>query len=96
MINHWTFRCKDVSALVSQGLDTRLPLTKRIGIRFHLMMCHLCREYKRQLTLIHRVLKRLDPPEVETTDLVPLPEGVKNRILEQMPPEAETPSPRNS
>jgi hypothetical protein len=66
-----------------------------MGIRFHLMMCHLCREYQQQLTLIHRVLKRIDPPEESTADLVPLPEGVKNRILEQMPPEAETSPPGN-
>ncbi len=89
MINHWMFRCKDVSTLVSQSMDTRLPLGKRMGIRFHLMMCHLCREYKRQLQLISRAMRRMDPPmedERPATMIIPLPDHIKQQIKNAMPP----------
>ncbi|MCG8632859.1 MAG: hypothetical protein MI863_03475 [Desulfobacterales bacterium] len=88
MINHWMFRCKDVSALVSQSMDTSLPLGKRMGIRFHLMMCHMCREYKKQLHLISRAMRRLDPPldnDIPDKMIIPLPDHVKQQIKNHMP-----------
>ncbi len=89
-LDHWMFRCKDVSVLVSQSMDTHLPLSKRMGIRFHLMMCNLCREYKRQLTLISRALKKIDLPvddEIPDTGIViPLPESVKSQIKKKIAP----------
>ncbi len=90
MINHWMFRCKDVSALVSRSMDTRLPLSKRMGIRFHLMMCRMCREYKNQLFLISRAMKRmdlsLDGDVPDTTLFIPLPNHIKQEIKNAMSP----------
>ncbi len=40
--------CKEVSTLVSESLDHPLPLRQRMGVQFHLMMCSLCRTYKKQ------------------------------------------------
>jgi hypothetical protein len=66
-------------------MDTRLPLRKRIGIRFHLMMCRMCREYKKQLLLISRAMRRLDQPEdVPKTMIIPLPDHVKQQIKNHM------------
>ena len=93
MINHWAFNCRDVSILVSRGLDTRLSLSQRIGVRFHLTICRVCREHKRQLDLIHRALRRLAAPGNETAVRVPLPESTKRRILNQMPAAEDEPAP---
>ena len=55
---HWIMSCKQISMLISQSLDTPLPLTRRMGIRLHLMMCIFCRRYNRHLHLIHSLLVR--------------------------------------
>lgn len=84
MMNHWTFRCRDVSEMISRSMDTRLPLGKRIGIRFHLMMCRLCRRYQQQLALISDALssvdKALEAEEPDSFFIVPLPDDVKKDI----------------
>jgi hypothetical protein len=90
MINHWMFKCKDVSALVSRSMDTTLPLHQRMGIHFHLMMCHMCREYKKQLDLISRAMRRMDPPvynDVPENTIIPLPDDIKQQIKSVMPPQ---------
>ena len=44
--------CKDVTRLISESMDTSLPIGKRIGMRLHLLMCKFCSRYERQLLLI--------------------------------------------
>ncbi len=72
MIKHWVFNCKDVSSLISRSLDQKLPLSTSLGIKFHLMMCKLCRRYEKQLLIIHAALKE----EI----IVPLPKPTKEKI----------------
>ncbi len=66
MINHWVFRCKDITALISQSMDAELPFKIRLGIRFHLMMCRLCLRYKKQLELVAAALAEFDTDTHET------------------------------
>ncbi len=54
-MNHWMFNCKEVTYLVSESLDRRLPFFKRIGIRIHLLMCKFCSRFRRQLLLLKEV-----------------------------------------
>ena len=96
MINHWIFRCKDISALVSRSMDEKLPLHQRLGIKFHLMMCHLCRKYKNQLTLLGAALKSIDPVSMKPFDInlyktaphknliIPLPDSIKKEIQKRL------------
>ena len=51
--------CKQVSELVSQSLDRRLSLRERLGVRMHLLMCDMCRRYRRQLLFLSRASRRL-------------------------------------
>ena len=51
--------CKDVTRLISESMDTSLPLGERIGVRIHLLICRFCARYKRQLLLIRETLRRL-------------------------------------
>ena len=55
-MRHWVFSCKQITALISLSMDTKLPMYKRMGIRFHLMMCVLCRRYQKQLLFIRSIL----------------------------------------
>lgn len=55
--------CKDISALISQSMDSRLPLRKRLAIRMHVAMCSLCRRYEKQLRMIRRGLHYYANPD---------------------------------
>jgi predicted anti-sigma-YlaC factor YlaD len=70
-MNNWMMKCEEVSKLVSQSLDRKLPLHQRIGIRLHLMMCKLCTQNYRQLLdlrqTFHLFMKetdKIEPPEI--------------------------------
>jgi len=80
MINHWTFRCKDVSDLISRSMDEKLPLKIRMGIKFHLMMCHLCLNYKNQLNLIRKAVLKLDDDKSIGNEITPLPDQARQKI----------------
>jgi hypothetical protein len=80
MINHWTFRCKDVSDLISRSMDEKLPLKIRMGIKFHLMMCHLCLNYKNQLNLIRKAISKLENSQESDNAITRLPDQARQKI----------------
>ena len=41
--------CREVSRLVSESMDRDLPLMRRMGLRFHFMMCKYCVTFSRQI-----------------------------------------------
>lgn len=47
-----------MARLLSESLDRTLPLHVRIRMYLHLRMCVLCTQYKRQLELLRRVLRK--------------------------------------
>jgi len=51
--------CRDVTQLISESMDTSLPIGKRLGVRFHLLMCKFCARYERQLLLIRETVRRI-------------------------------------
>lgn len=53
------FSCKDATKLLSESMDRKLPLGKRIGVRLHLIFCKWCARYERQLLLIRETVGRL-------------------------------------
>lgn len=55
--------CRDVSQMVSDAMDRRLPLRKRLGIRLHVSMCALCRRYEKQLLLLREGTRRYADPD---------------------------------
>jgi hypothetical protein len=50
--------CRDVTQLISESMDTSLPIGKRLGVRVHLLMCKFCARYERQLLLIRETVRR--------------------------------------
>ena len=52
--------CKEVSHLVSQGLDRRLGFGERLGLRVHLAICDGCANFKRQMEFLRRAMRKLE------------------------------------
>ncbi len=84
MMNHWMFKCKDVSHLISRSMDQKLPLRIRLGIKFHLMMCNLCLRYKNQLELIHKAISKMESESKNNYTGAHLPDKVKETIKKNL------------
>jgi len=81
-MRHWMFSCKKITGMISESMDRKLPLSRRMGIRFHLMMCALCRRYRQQLLFI-RTLLRSDK-EAEDLSGQALSDDARKRIEEKL------------
>jgi hypothetical protein len=55
----WMFNCREVTRLVSESLDRKLPFFQRIGVRIHFLMCKLCPEAKKQMLFIRTAMRSL-------------------------------------
>jgi hypothetical protein len=62
-------KCRDVSEMASDYIDSGLTLRARLGMRLHLAMCDMCRAYLDQLRKTTRLLGRgtlpAAAPEIE-------------------------------
>ena len=57
--------CKDVTRLVSEGLDRELGFGERVALRVHFLMCKGCRNFEQQMTMLRKVLRDLSRAEDE-------------------------------
>jgi hypothetical protein len=71
--------CRDISRLVSDAMDHRLPLQQRLMIRLHIGMCALCRRYERQLHLLRHASTHYADPEENRAEQ-PLSAAAKERL----------------
>lgn len=79
-MNHWMFKCKEVTRMVSESLDRKLPLYQRIGVRMHLLMCKFCSRFKKQLLFLRETI-RLHVERGKDTELsTKLPPEARERI----------------
>lgn len=51
--------CKEVSRLLSDGLDATLPDETRERLRVHLALCRGCRALEQQLAMMQKALQAL-------------------------------------
>jgi hypothetical protein len=51
--------CKEVTRLVSQGLDRRLGFAERLRLRLHLAICDGCTNFRKQVTFLRKALVEL-------------------------------------
>ena len=51
--------CKQVSRIVSQGLDRELGFTERVRLRVHLAICDGCTNFSAQVTLLRQAMAKL-------------------------------------
>lgn len=54
--------CRDISALVSRAMDTRLGLGERLRVRLHLAICGACRRFSRQVEILRKAARQLGRP----------------------------------
>jgi len=52
--------CKEVSHLVSQGLDRELGFGERLRLRAHLAICNGCRNFRRQIAFLRTAVRALE------------------------------------
>jgi len=82
MMNHWMFRCKDVSQKVSLAMDAPLPWHQRLAVAVHLMMCRYCARFRRQLLLLRKISNQVDTDTPESAPAAGLSGECKERIKE--------------
>jgi predicted anti-sigma-YlaC factor YlaD len=51
--------CKQVTRLVSQGLDRDLGFTERVRLRVHLAICEGCTNFGTQVALLRQAMAKL-------------------------------------
>jgi hypothetical protein len=57
--------CRQVTRLVSQGLDRELGFAERVKLRVHLAICDGCTQFGRQMAFLREATARLadQPPK---------------------------------
>jgi hypothetical protein len=56
--------CKEVSRLVSQGLDRRLGFGERLALRVHLAICDGCTNFRKQVAFLRKAVQELGSRDV--------------------------------
>ena len=75
--------CKQASRLQSEALDHSLPLCKRIGLRIHLLLCHWCRRYGKQIRFLREAVRQR-PEAFEEPAAEKLPEAIRERTKQRL------------
>lgn len=57
-----TMRCDEASRLISHSQEAPPAGAEKYALSFHLLICSLCRKYKRQLKLMRELLSRFQQP----------------------------------
>jgi predicted anti-sigma-YlaC factor YlaD len=53
--------CKEVSRILSDGLDAEMAPAERARLRLHMVVCEACRNVEQQFELLRRLMKRQGP-----------------------------------
>jgi hypothetical protein len=77
--------CRQVTRLVSQSMDARLPWHKRLAVRIHLLYCVWCRRYAAQLQFLRQAAQRLatEAADVSSPKLSAEAKGQMRQMLEE-------------
>ena len=69
-----TQRCDQASRLISNSQEAPLNKAERGALSFHLLICRVCRKYKKQLKFMRDILSRLSDSrlyDIMTPSLLP-------------------------
>ena len=75
--------CRDVSGLQAPAFDTPLPLSKRFGLRLHLLVCSWCRRYGRQITFLRGAMQAR-PEKLAESEPQSLPNDARERLKKSL------------
>ncbi|MBF0264673.1 MAG: zf-HC2 domain-containing protein [Gammaproteobacteria bacterium] len=51
--------CKQATERISKQQDIKLTVSEKLSLRFHLLLCKGCKNYQRQINIIHQACQRL-------------------------------------
>ncbi|HSH08725.1 MAG TPA: zf-HC2 domain-containing protein [Burkholderiales bacterium] len=51
--------CKEVTRLVSEGLDRELRFGERVALRVHFVMCRGCRNFEDEMARLRKAMQDL-------------------------------------
>jgi hypothetical protein len=78
--------CKEASRLISEEMDHGLSFSGKLKLRFHLLMCRLCRRYQEQIDFLHDTSKELGkiPPESLPSEKNTSRQGLSRKVKDQI------------
>src|SRR5438128_2359009 len=82
-ICRFTPTCPEVTRILSLGMDKELPVTTRIKLRVHYLMCSFCERYMKQLKYIRQVSREFPDKIGEISDAT-LPAEAKERLKQAL------------
>lgn len=50
--------CQEITELVEKGKTTNLSAMDKISVRTHLLICKLCRDFRKDSNILDRVLRK--------------------------------------
>ena len=63
--------CKEVSRLISDGLDEKLAPPDRARMRLHFVICQTCRNVDEQMQFLRRAMREMDKDKSMDSDPPP-------------------------
>src|SRR5260370_28449569 len=78
-----TPKCREVVRLLSQSMEEKLPVTTRIKIRFHYLICVWCYRYGEQLRALRKIASSL-PEHLDECGQEALPYSSKVRMKQAL------------
>jgi hypothetical protein len=78
-----TPKCREVVRLLSQSMEVKLPLSTRIKIRFHYLICVWCYRYGGQLRALRKIAASL-PEHLDECSQEALPYSSKERMKQAL------------
>ena len=72
--------CKETSRLVSESMDRRLPVFKRLMLWIHLRMCKYCHRFEQQLVMLRTISRHINQHLESFEPSVSLPDEARERI----------------
>ena len=78
--------CKEVSFLLSQSLDRRLPWYTKLSLHMHLLMCSFCRVARRQALAMGQIVRAYgrETASGQNDDQPGLPPEVRERMQQSL------------
>ena len=80
--------CREATRLQSDALDRPLPISSRVGVRMHLVLCQWCRRYGTQLRFLRRAVRE-HPDQVCEAAPHTLSPAARERIQQAIRDEAK-------
>lgn len=71
-------KCKEATELASRTMDLRLPVSARLALKLHHLVCEHCARYARQLHLMRRLVR--SEAKVASEDGAALSASARQRI----------------